>query len=610
MTSKILEDEDKAKAMPDADLIQEHKFPTGKIPQFLVISEIQRRQDMRKRYASREEGQTDETVAEKIVAGALPSSSLQGSEASRSWASQGSQNPVRPPSQWRGPPGTMTAQAAPMPPPPQMMTPAPQLVAARGGRMPYRRMAHGGMMPYRRMAHGGMIPPNALVEDALKFSPDSLHDVGRAEQLVMLNATNMGIPTVVRSDDGSDRRLGDRLQKVFSNMTANLGEFRGDQDRTQQRFNDGGVVGMQDGSDQVESNSQRKGDRLGIDAFMANLGLGNNSISAEYVPGNNAWLAELSRRRGNSEFGYRRKFNQGGVTRDQRRYQLPPPGLSSPGLPRLGLSPLDEAAEKIVVDFDAKAEAAKAAAEKIAAAKAEAEAAKAAAEKIAAAKAEAEKIAAAEAAATSSVSPELKKYLDKLDVELETEITPPDYDELINAASKSRSDRWAIAMTRLGAGIASGEGFAAGALEGSKAIEQMDKDEREIIQTFRLAQLRGASETELANITRRANIMGIQIGAIPKPTTPAAQPEIVKLLAEMTALENAGKKETANYQNLEARIQFLVTPKNISTSAVNAKYLDKIYAALEAGEELTEEQNKIADIITRAAFLERRASLN
>jgi len=242
MTSKILEDEDKAKGMPDADLIQEGKFPTGKIPPFLVISEIQRRQDMRERYASRED-QTDETVAEQIVDGALPPSSLQGSEASRSWASQGSQNPVRPPSQWRGPPGTMTAQAAPMPPPPQMMTPAPQLVAARGGRMPYRRMAHGGMMPYRRMAHGGMIPPNALVEDALKFSPDSLHDVGRAEQLVMLNATNMGIPTVVRSDDGSDRRLGDRLQKVFSNMTAN---------RTQQRFNDGGVVGMQDGSQDPE----------------------------------------------------------------------------------------------------------------------------------------------------------------------------------------------------------------------------------------------------------------------------------------------------------------------------------------------------------------------
>lgn len=46
----IIEAEDTIKGLPDDYLFSEAQYPTGKLPQFLVISEIQRRQSMRDRY--------------------------------------------------------------------------------------------------------------------------------------------------------------------------------------------------------------------------------------------------------------------------------------------------------------------------------------------------------------------------------------------------------------------------------------------------------------------------------------------------------------------------------------------------------------------------------
>ena len=50
----ILEVEDIVKGLPDARLYEEALTPSGQLPQFLLVSEVQRRMDMRKRFANTE----------------------------------------------------------------------------------------------------------------------------------------------------------------------------------------------------------------------------------------------------------------------------------------------------------------------------------------------------------------------------------------------------------------------------------------------------------------------------------------------------------------------------------------------------------------------------
>ena len=53
----ILEVEDIIKGLPDQALQKEAQAPSGQVPQFLVVSEIQRRTDMRKRFQSQQQEQ-------------------------------------------------------------------------------------------------------------------------------------------------------------------------------------------------------------------------------------------------------------------------------------------------------------------------------------------------------------------------------------------------------------------------------------------------------------------------------------------------------------------------------------------------------------------------
>ena len=172
MNMNILEQEDLIKGATDDILLQEAKSPTGRVPQFLVISEIQRRKSMRDRFSA-QDGQPEQSVAEQIVAGAAP----QGIGALQP---QASSMPMQAPQM---PPEMMVAQNAPMAPPPQMMA------------------AGGGRMPYRRMADGGIVPPNSLVEDASKFNPEGLDDIDPSE-MAMASSTNMGIASVLPMANG------------------------------------------------------------------------------------------------------------------------------------------------------------------------------------------------------------------------------------------------------------------------------------------------------------------------------------------------------------------------------------------------------------------------
>ena len=63
----IIQAEDDVKGMPDQALQQMAQRPDGRYPQFLVVSEIQRRSNMRKRFESQQNNQPQGTVKDQIV---------------------------------------------------------------------------------------------------------------------------------------------------------------------------------------------------------------------------------------------------------------------------------------------------------------------------------------------------------------------------------------------------------------------------------------------------------------------------------------------------------------------------------------------------------------
>ena len=67
----IIEAEDMVKGLPDQVLFQEAQFPSGRIPQFLAVSEVQRRQDMRQRFQAQQAGQQQPTVKDQILQGGI-----------------------------------------------------------------------------------------------------------------------------------------------------------------------------------------------------------------------------------------------------------------------------------------------------------------------------------------------------------------------------------------------------------------------------------------------------------------------------------------------------------------------------------------------------------
>jgi hypothetical protein len=119
----ILEQEDIIKGLPDQALMQEAQRPSGELPQYLVVSEIQRRSDMRKRYKAEQEQMPQGTVKDKVMQEGIMAS--------------------MPPQMAMAP---QMAQRMPNMPPPQM---PPQGIEQA---MPPQMMSGGGIV---RMANGG-----------------------------------------------------------------------------------------------------------------------------------------------------------------------------------------------------------------------------------------------------------------------------------------------------------------------------------------------------------------------------------------------------------------------------------------------------------------------
>ena len=159
----ILEIEDVIKGLPDQALMQEAQAPSGQVPQFLVVSEIQRRADMRKRFQTQQQEVPQQTVAEQIV--------------SQGIASMG-QSPIpltqQPPQgmpQQGMPPQGMPPQGMPQPPmSPPMSPPMPPPMMGQPPMQP-QGMAAGGVV---RMELGGQLPYTGGTENYQR-SPETAY---------------------------------------------------------------------------------------------------------------------------------------------------------------------------------------------------------------------------------------------------------------------------------------------------------------------------------------------------------------------------------------------------------------------------------------------------
>ena len=132
----ILEIEDMVKGLPDQALQREAQMPSGQVPQFLVVSEIQRRSDMRKRFQER---QPQGTVKDQIVQQGIAAMSPPNAEMQAAMMSMPQQQ------------AAMAGVPAPMPQPmpPGMPMQQPPMAMYDGGAV---EMSNGGMTEFEKAA--------------------------------------------------------------------------------------------------------------------------------------------------------------------------------------------------------------------------------------------------------------------------------------------------------------------------------------------------------------------------------------------------------------------------------------------------------------------------
>ena len=165
----IFEQEDVVKGMPDQRLMQEVQRPSGSVPQYLVVSEIQRRADMRKRFAAQQKTPST-TVKDQIVSGGI--AAMAPRQPSIGGMTSSPPSPMQP----MAPQQAMPQPAAPM----RMPTPTPVRME-QGRQVPFTpvgstieelaRSIYDYQRPTRNM-------PSAL--DKLEGSPGRLVEYGES----------------------------------------------------------------------------------------------------------------------------------------------------------------------------------------------------------------------------------------------------------------------------------------------------------------------------------------------------------------------------------------------------------------------------------------------
>jgi hypothetical protein len=223
----ILEIEDMVKGLPDDRLQQEAEMPTGQVPQFLVVSEIQRRADMRKRFSERQQEQPQGTVKDQIVQEGIAA--------------------MAPPE----PQMQAAMMGGPQPMPPQMPI-APQ------GPMPPQGMAEGGVV---RMQEGMLTPyATALTNYQSLIEPLS-------QQLAMLQ--NQG---------GNVDKILD-LEGQMRSIYENLGLDRYSLDEKRAALSDSSPEEIQSAYNRAGLNPDRYADIVGSIGTYAGEGEDNQDVN-------------------------------------------------------------------------------------------------------------------------------------------------------------------------------------------------------------------------------------------------------------------------------------------------------------------------------------------
>ena len=68
----IIQIQDRLKGVPDDALVGYVETPTGEVPSYLALSELQRRKDMRARYQAQAEPEPEKSISEQLIAESMP----------------------------------------------------------------------------------------------------------------------------------------------------------------------------------------------------------------------------------------------------------------------------------------------------------------------------------------------------------------------------------------------------------------------------------------------------------------------------------------------------------------------------------------------------------
>ena len=571
----ILEAEDLIKGSPDQTLLEEAQNPTGQVPQYLVMSEIQRRTDMRKRYEAEEQQPTD-TVAEQIMAESM------GGSAPPPMAPQGAPMPPQ-----NGMPPQMPPQMSSAPPqmppapvsaqmPPEM--PPPEMMAAMNGMPP------PGMMPPQMMSNGGMIgsieeAPNAILEDARKFRMDSMENIPVGDMMAMSQAVDMGIPSVLPMSQGGAvkmRELGSvpgQLPPEIMNLSneeiqgylASLGISNIPQDVI--AF----MESRQSGSISPEENAEIDAEIAGREAQIA------ESLSQSAIPQAVQDILPISSPTTPPELPkidtaqsileeisgapQRREDLFAGVPGAVE--EMGPPVPAEPGasasdryaeliaqagpqahLPQefpdsyLGFPP-DSQPEDILSREQVMGQVSPVG------------------EQAGAGVDDGRDDTLIKAILDQSgTKGQLSTYLKELDELKKRKLTPVDYSQLLEKSQeKAGKTMWSQALIQLGAGIAGGN-VSEGLKNAGDALMVLQDKHDTLTQTLELAQLRGASEAEAEELQRLITITAAQLGAIPAPVK-VTLTELQKEYQHLHTLESTPGSSPQEIADTKSRIERL-----------------------------------------------------
>jgi hypothetical protein len=212
----ILEQENIIKGAPDEVLLQEAQAPSGQLPQFLVVSEIQRRKEMRNRFAA-QETQPEQTVSEQIVAEASAPQGIAGLPA---------QIPLMPDQAM--PSEMMATTGAPVDPQMGMMSGGGIVEMQEGRQVP---RSEGLQRAIMEVLTGKYTPEDKLINELVKRSGiPVLRDVHSKQGTLRLNRPNIfgknsemalrynprhksgGVQFIKRFQDGGLTTQGDEIE--------------------------------------------------------------------------------------------------------------------------------------------------------------------------------------------------------------------------------------------------------------------------------------------------------------------------------------------------------------------------------------------------------------